>query len=223
MIHRTFSTLPSFKAMKFRPGMNIVLADKSPGATDRQTRNRAGKTSLIELIHFLTGANCEPESIFRDKELLEHSFGLDLDVGGQRVSVERSGSEPSKLDVSGETVHWPIQPRLQKNTGRLLISNVPWKDVLAALVFGVNDNEDDQKKYAPTFRSLFAYFVRRQAAGAFLEPVRQASEQLTWDQQVAVSFLIGFDWTIPQAWQRLRDREESAEHAETRGKGRCFW
>ena len=117
-------------------------------------------------------------------------------------------AEPSKLEVSGETVRWPIQPKLHKKMGRLLISNTHWKTVLAALVFGVNDNEDDQKKYAPTFRSLFAYFVRRQAAGAFLEPVRQASEQLTWDQQVAVSFLIGFDWTIPQAWQRLRDREK---------------
>ena len=208
MIYRTFSTLPSFKAMKFRPGLNIVLADKSPGATDRQTRNRAGKTSLIELIHFLTGANCAPDSIFRDEALLNHSFGLEWEVGGHRVSVERSGSEPSKLEVSGETDHWPIQPKLQKKTGRLLIPNAHWKAVLAALVFGVSDNEDDEK-YAPAFRSLFAYFARRQAAGAFLEPVQQSTDQLTWDQQVAVSFLIGFDWTIPQAWQRLRDREKA--------------
>ena len=209
MIHRTFSTLPGFKAMTFRPGLNIVLADTSPGATDRQTRNRAGKTSLIELVHFLTGANCTPDSIFRDEALLEYSFGLEWDVGGQRVRVDRTGSEPSKLEVSGDTGHWPIQPKLQKKTGRWLISNAHWKAVLAALVFGLSDNEDDEKKHAPTFRSLFAYFVRRQAAGAFLEPVQQSSDQLTWDQQVAVSFLIGFDWTIPQAWQRLRDREKA--------------
>ena len=209
MIYRTFSTLPSFKAMKFRPGLNIVLADTSPGATDRQTRNRAGKTSLIELIHFLTGANCAPDSIFRDEALLKHDFGLESDVGGHRVSVERSGSEPRSLEVSGETAHWPIQPKPQKRTGRLLISNTHWKAVLAALLFGVSDNEDDEMKYAPTFRSLIAYFVRRQDGGAFLEPVQQSKEQKTWDQQVAVSFLIGFDWTIPQAWQRLRDREKT--------------
>ncbi len=209
MIYQTFSTLPGFKAMRFRPGLNIVLADKSPGATDRQTRNRAGKTSLVELIHLLTGANCGPESVFRDEALLNHSFGMEFDVGGYRVRVERSGSEPSKLAVSGETAHWPIQPKLKKDTGRLLISNDPWKDVLGVLLFGLGHEGDDEKKYAPTFRSLFAYFVRRQAAGAFLDPVQQSSVQLTWDQQVAVSFLIGFDWTIPQAWQRLRDREKA--------------
>jgi uncharacterized protein YydD (DUF2326 family) len=209
MIYRTFSTLPSFKAMKFRPGLNIVLADKSPGATDRQTRNRAGKTSLIELIHFLTGANCAPDSIFRDEALVKYRFGLEWEVGRQRVSLERSGSEPSKLDVSGDTSHWPIQPKVEKKTGRVLLSNTPWRADLGALVFAVSDNEDDEKKYAPTFRSLLAYFVRRQSAAAFLEPVQQSSEQLTWDQQVAISFLIGFDWTIPQAWQRLRDREKA--------------
>ena len=57
MIHHIYSSLPSFKELRFRQGFNLLLADKSPGATDKQTRNRAGKTSLIELIHFLTGAS----------------------------------------------------------------------------------------------------------------------------------------------------------------------
>jgi len=222
MIYRTFSTLPSFKAMEFRPGLNIVLADKSPGATDRQTRNRAGKTSLVELIHFLTGAKCPPDSMFRDAALQNHRFGVECDVGGRRVRVERSGSEPSELEVSGETGHWSIKPKLQKKTGRLLISNTHWKAVLAASMFGLGDNEEDESKYAPTFRSLFAYFARRQAAGAFLEPVQQSSDQKTWDQQVAVSFLIGFDWTIPQAWQRLRDREKALSTLKQGAKDGAF-
>ena len=69
MIHRIYSTLPTFKHLVFKPGMNLLLAEKSPGATDRQTRNRAGKTSLIELIHFLMGGNCDPDSSFRTDEL----------------------------------------------------------------------------------------------------------------------------------------------------------
>jgi len=209
MIHRIFSTSPTFKAMKFRPGLNIVLSDKSRGASDLQTRNRAGKSSLVELIHFLTGGNCDPDSIFRDDALVNATFAAEIDVAGQPTAVERSGSEPSKLEVSGDTSSWPMQPKKEKKSGRILISNTNWKAVLGKLFFNLAINEEEHEKYSPSFRSLFAYFVRRESAGAFREPIQQSSEQLTWDQQVAVSFLIGFDWTLPQAWQRLRDREKA--------------
>ena len=209
MIRRTFSTLSSFKGMTFGPGLNIILADKGPGATDRQTRNSAGKTSFVESVHFLTGGNCDPESIFRDEALVSSTFGMELDVGGSQVVVERSGSQPAKLEVEGDTSSWPIHPKVEKKTGRNLISNTDWKTVLGKMFFGLTEGDEDSRKYAPTFRSLFAYFVRRHSAGAFLEPVRQFSEQAVWDQQVAISYLIGFDWSIPQAWQRLRDREKA--------------
>ena len=55
MITRLTSSLSSFKTLEFSPGLNVLLADKSEGATDLQTRNGAGKTSFVETIHFLTG------------------------------------------------------------------------------------------------------------------------------------------------------------------------
>ena len=88
MIHHIFSDLEGFKELTFHEGLNLVLADKSPGATDRQTRNGAGKSSFIDLLHFLTGGNCSPDSIFRVPELIAASFGLDFDLGGHRVAVE---------------------------------------------------------------------------------------------------------------------------------------
>jgi len=30
--------MPTFKELQFRQGLNLILADKSPGATERQTR-----------------------------------------------------------------------------------------------------------------------------------------------------------------------------------------
>ena len=42
MIERIESSLTTFKRLGFKPGLNVLLARKSPGATDRQTRNGAG-------------------------------------------------------------------------------------------------------------------------------------------------------------------------------------
>ncbi len=213
MIHSIRSDLPSFKELRFQPGLNILLAEKSPGATERQTRNRAGKTSLIELIHFLTGANCDPSSLFKNEALVQFSFEMDFDLKGSQTVVKRSGQKPSRIVVGeGDTQTWPIAHNLDRSAGELVISNTAWKTVLGRLIFGLRDStgsDEQPDKFGPTFRSLFAYFVRRQLAGAFLSPMRQSEQQQTGDQQVALSYLLGVDWGIPQQWQLLREREKT--------------
>jgi len=42
MIHRITSSLTSFKSLEFKPRLNVVVADKSEGASERQTRNSSG-------------------------------------------------------------------------------------------------------------------------------------------------------------------------------------
>lgn len=73
---------------------------KTEGATSKQTRNRAGKTSFVELVHFLLGADAGPDSIFRTPELAEYTFGLDFDLKSERTVVERSGSSKAKIYVT---------------------------------------------------------------------------------------------------------------------------
>lgn len=212
MIHKIFSNLGSFKELEFDTGLNILIADKSPGATDQQTRNRAGKTSFIEIIHFLTGADCEKDSIFRTSKLKDYYFGIDFDLGDKKTIVKRTGNKPNNIVVlNGNTSNWPITPYTEKNTNDLVISNNNWRIVLGDLMFGLkeNDGEDSLKKFRPKFRSLFAYFVRRDAAHSFSSPMKQSDMQQIWDQQVAISFLLRLDWTIPQKWQTIREREKT--------------
>lgn len=211
MIHRIYSDLTGFKELTFRTGLNMILADKSPGATDRQTRNGAGKSSLVELLHFLTGGNCRPDSIFRIPELSEATFGIDFDLAGQRVAVERCGMRHGKVVVAGgETAHWPVQPKRDRGSSRSILSNENWKEVLAQLVFRIaDDGEEDTTKFSPTFRSLFPYFARRQPSQGFSSAFQQSGKQQPWDQQVAISYLLGLDWTVAQGWQIVREKEKA--------------
>lgn len=213
MIHRVFSDMPTFKALEFRPGLNLLLADKSPGATDRQTRNGAGKTSLVEIVHFLLGGGCDNNSIFKNDALNRYKFGIDFDLKDERTVVERTGLTPSKIEVvTAVTDDWPIKPTPRRNHSGLIISNTHWRYVLGAILFSLREDPEEEQggeKFAPTFRSLFSYFARRQQAGAFTSPFKQSEMQQIGDQQVALSYLLGLDWTIPQRWQQIRERERS--------------
>jgi uncharacterized protein YydD (DUF2326 family) len=197
LIHNLFSTLPSFKNLgELKPGLNVLLAQKTEGSTSKQTRNRAGKTSFIEAIHFLTGSDAGPDSIFRTPELAKYTFGMDFDLKDARTVVERSGSAKAKINVT--------TPSSAKRT----LSATDWCTFLGEEMFGLSSLEAAGSK-PPSFRSLFAYFVRRQMSDAFTTPEKQAAKQGTGDMQMALMFLLGLDWQIARDWQAVRDREKT--------------
>jgi uncharacterized protein YydD (DUF2326 family) len=206
MIKRLYSSLKTFKELRFKPGLNLLLADKSEKSTSKHTRNSAGKSSVVEIIHFLAAADCPENSIFRLPELVQHRFGMDFDLGGNEVRVERSGASPNEIIIAqGETSRWPIQPETSAESGERVLSVKDWDRVLGALMFKLD--QVSRIPYSPTFRSLFSYFARRMPGG-FTEPHLHfiQAKPATW--QVAVSYLLGLDWTIPQEWQLVRDQED---------------
>lgn len=214
MIYRIYSDMPTFKELQFHQGLNVILADKSPGATERQTRNGAGKSSLIELIHFVMGANLTKSSLFRSTALSQFSFGVDFDLQQTKTAVERCGDTSSKVFIrEGNTENWLNEPTKDKlfEIPASNISNSDWRNVLGRLIFGLMESDEgiQASKNGPTFRSLFSYFVRRQSEVGFVEAIKHSEQQQIWDQQVAISYLLGLDWTIPQRWQQVREREKS--------------
>ena len=198
MIHRIYSSLSSFKSLELKLGLNVLIARKEAGASDKQTRNRAGKTSLIEIVHFLTGSEAGRESLFRAEALVNASFGMEFDLGGERLRVERTGHQKSKIHVEGASFL----------SGKTSLSNSEWVELLGEKIFGLHQVPDTDGR-TPTFRSLFAYFVRRQLSGAFTTPEKQANMQQAGDYQVALLFLLGLDWRIASDWQKVRDREKT--------------
>lgn len=212
MIHKIYSDLPTFKNLDFKPGLNLLIVDKCPNSTNQQTRNRAGKTSLLEIINFLLGADCDSDSIFRTEALINYSFNMVFDIGDAQVNVKRSGN--SYKDV---TIELGIKDKrillLLENARHYdgVISNDNWKIILGHLIFGLRDIKDYKYRetYEPSFRSLISYFIRRENGGGFSgEPTQHSKEQNLWDQQVAVSYFLGTDWSISQEWQKVRESEK---------------
>lgn len=226
MILSITSTIPTFKTVRFHEGLNILLADTQPGSTEKQTRNSAGKTSLLEIVHFLLGANCDPDSLLRTKALVDHTFEGSFLIDGEVFTIARRGADPSKIFLlqGGEQRH-DLPKRTDKNTGRVFISNINWRVFLGHAMFNLPSDLRGtiyEEASTPTFRAMFSYFARRRSSGAFIHPERQAEKQQRCDWQVNLSYLLGLDWQIPFEFQKVRDRERTLEELKKAAKGGAF-
>ena len=225
MIRELNSDVASFKTLTFGSGLNIILADKSQDATDLQSRNGAGKTSFVEMVHFLFGAGARPQSIFRSEALSEWTFTVSVDIGENRYLVSRGGRKPGRVQIEGDVNGWPVVNQRELFSSSRQISNEQWKNILGTLWFGL-PADGGADRFRPTFRSLFSFVARRQESGGFQHPMQNSTMQQRWDRQATVCYLVGLDWTIPGRFQELHGQERVAKElrkAATSGElGRYF-
>ena len=207
MIQRISSDRDSFKTLRFRPGLNILLADKAQGSHDRQSRNGAGKTSFVELVHFLFGSDAPPKGIFRSSALRDWTFNATVDICGKTATIARSGRKPSRIGINGPARSLLNVPQTSLDIQSMVISNKNWKTELGSLLFGLPDATAMGEKYLPSYRSLFPFFARRQESHGFQKPTQHTLRQQPWVEQVSLSYLLGLDWRIPSGFRELKDRE----------------
>ena len=209
MIRRLSSTLDSFKAYDFRPGLNVVLADKTGASGVGETRNKAGKSSLVQAVYFLLGGEGGTDSLFRKPELAAHTFELEIDVRGARLRVTRSGATFGRIGVEvldGTMKAWPDDPLDGETAGA--VAQKAWREALGRAVFGLPENPGP---YGPKFSMLYNYFARRAEGGGFLMPQKQNAQQGPADVRVALSYLLGLDWRISQRREVLRKEIDAAK------------
>ena len=215
MILSIGSSLESFKRVEFHEGLNVLVADSRPDASERQTRNSAGKTSLVEVLHFLLGADCGKGALLKSSGLVDHSFIGEFEFWGSAFVVERTGSQPSRVYlVSGFDSALDLPVMTEKDTGRQYMSNENWKRFLGKVLFELPLDVSQSifgESYTPSFRPMFSYFARREEAGAFIHPERQAEKQQRWDWQENLSYLFDLDWQVPHEFQKVRFRERALE------------
>lgn len=63
----------------------------------------------------------------------------------------------------------------------------------------------------PSTRTLLTYAARQATGGGFEHPFKILSVQSVGDAQVAVSYLLGLDWSLADAWQDVRKREKNVK------------
>lgn len=220
------SSIPTFKTIQFHEGLNVLLADTRPNSTEKQTRNSAGKTSLVEIIHFLFGSNCEKNSLFRTSALINHTFYGRFLIEGKTFHVARRGSDSSKIFLlDGCDIIVDLPKRKEKETGYIFVLNDVWRQYLGHAFFALPLDLKGtifEESFTPTFRSLFSYFVRRRNSGAFISSERQSEMQQRWDWQVNLSYLFGLDWQIPFKLNKIRIRERTLDELKKAAKGGAF-
>lgn len=215
MIRSISSTLSSFKALKFNPGLNILLADVSERSTDRHTRNSAGKTSLVEILHFVLGSDAGKASLFKHEALVNHSFTVELLLRGRWVRATRSGASDDKITLTSADAEplsfVPPQDLFDRNDAVTTISLESWKEILGSFWFGLPAHQRDSStdtKGAPTFRQLVGYFARRRKVGGLSSIEKNLGDQRPSSWQVSLSYLLGLDWRVARKFQDMRDRKK---------------
>lgn len=216
MILSIESNLPGFKKMEFRPGLNVLLADRNVFSTEKQTRNSAGKSSLIEIVHFLLGADVTKDTPFISESLQNASFKGRFRISGAIVHVERSVRQKDRvfLKFDGSPRTFPVQ---QIDLVESFATINDWNLWLGHEMFDLPIDKFGTvfEKGGPTFRGLFPYFARRRSSHAFATPSKSANMISDNAASTALSYLFGLDWTIVRDFE-IAKQEKKEIDAEAR-------
>jgi uncharacterized protein YydD (DUF2326 family) len=208
MIRRVRSDRESFRDVEFEEGFNVILAERTQESGEKDSRNGTGKTSLIEIIHFCLGSNIEPKDTLKAEELRGWTFLLDITLRGKEYTISRNTSDQQNVEVAGDFSSWPVRPVFDDERDSHVLRNKDWRSLLGHLMFDLPMTSDE--KYAPTFRSLISYFIRR-GIEAFQNPFKHFPQQKEWDIQVNNAFLLGLNWEYAARFQEMKDREKTLQ------------
>ncbi len=211
MIKKIYASDKRFKAVEFRKGLNIILAERTEGSGEKDTRNGAGKTTLIDVIHFCLGAEAKKLGLpLADIE--EWEFYIDIIICGKSITAKRSIKKSNYIIVNGDIVGLPVLAEKDDDSGDSFYKNDDWKKLLGLCFFNLRDGL--KPKYKPTFRSLISYFIRR-GVDAYSRTFTPFRNQKTFDLQVNNAYLLGLNWEHASEAQEIRDRSSALKALNT--------
>lgn len=204
IIRKIRSNRASFKTVRFGPGANVVLAERSAASARKDTRNGLGKSTLLAIVGYCLGGS-KTETLEKP-QLKGWTFSLDGEHGGRPFSVSRSIDEQGVVEVSQGSGLWPAGAAMTTTlSGAALIKVDEYRHVLGRIMFGLDPDMVQQAHY-PTFKSLALYRMRRGGKhGGYYSPFQSCRVQLTSDIQVNNAYMLGLDWKLVAELAHTRD------------------
>lgn len=200
MLRELSANYEGFKAFTFRPGMNIVVADTTRDSRQTDSRNSAGKSSLIELMHFMLGGSADKGTLFTKPKLRSRTFSMTLDwpTMGRPITVSRSGGRPGLVEVS------PLPPGAE-HTQSIFGQEVrlqEWQRLIERDLFRLPTEHP-----GISGRTLLSFLMRRAGSGGFASPVRTYIRQSDAEGATNLAYLLGLDWGIANRYREIQARE----------------
>lgn len=211
MIHSIKCNQKSFKEIKFENGLNIILADRtSQESSAKQTRNGAGKTTIIEIMHFCLGSSVSKDSIFKNDNLSGWSFTLCIDIDNKKCNLERYIDTPNKIYVSSKENIDEIFDKIKydsiKHEYYISVSN--FRNEMLNKVFGIE--RDSDKQYYPSYRELISYSIRRGLDG-YKNAFEYFSKQKTYSTQSCNAYFLNLSLEFANEFQKIKDKKRNIE------------
>ncbi len=210
MLRRLGSNDDRFKEITFQPGLNIIVAVRTVGSSETDTRNGSGKSSIIELLHFLLGAQIPSGSVLSKTAVRSHTFRLEMDWPrlSTPLRVDRSPSESGTIVLTPDVSN-PFQ--LHEIPGH--VSLAEWQALLEQQVFGLPAGTS-----GVSGRAMLSLYMRRIGSHAFNDAVKTHPQQATTEAAANIAYLLGLDYVLALRYRDLAARESTRRKLTTAAK-----
>lgn len=203
MLRRLSADHGSFRTVTFRPGINLLVADTTETSRETDSRNGTGKSSLVELLHFLLGANAGKKSLMSRRPLHNITFDLTLDwPGNGQVTVQRKGSDPGFVRLDPDIRH--DSGSLFDVAGPAVIPTAEWNRLVEHALFGLGPDHP-----GISGRTMLSFLIRRISARAFNDAVRISLVRPEAEATANLAYLLGLDWRLAAEFRELAAREST--------------
>ncbi|WP_345633887.1 ABC-three component system protein [Rugosimonospora acidiphila] len=194
-----------FKTVTFQAGLNILVADTTGTSSETDSRNSAGKSSMIELLHFLLGGSGDKDSLPAHRELRQTLFRLSLDWPGLPggITVERAASNAGTIRLQ-PLPEGAAPGQLDLGVGEARLPE--WQRLIERDLFNLPAEHP-----GITGRNLFGFLMRRVASHAFNEATRSHSRQSNAEGTTGLAYLLGLDWQLADRYRTLQARETTSK------------